>query len=300
MELAQWKAAGSFEHWQGHDIFKVVHRSGDDKPWLLLIHGFPTSSFDFHQVWGSLGERYNLLAFDMLGFGYSDKPAKWEYSIMQQADIAEFLMKSEGVSQAAVLAHDVGDTVAQELLARFNTKQLSFHLPAMVLLNGGLFPETHRALAVQKLLLGPAGPVLSRLMSFKRFKASLRGVCSMGLSDRDIDDAWTLLKHNQGTRRMHQLIRYIPERIANRGRWVGALQKTDCALFLINGAEDPISGRHLADRFAELVPRGHVLRLGGLGHYPHLENAIRVLQPTIDFLDEEFSKARNRADALSA
>lgn len=122
----------------------------------------------------------------------------------------------------------------------------------------------------------------------------------MGLSDQDIQDAWTLLKYKQGNRRMHQLIQYIPERQINRGRWVGALQKTDCALFLINGAEDPVSGRHMADRFAELVLRGHLLRLGGLGHYPHLENAIRVLPPLIDFFDEEFKRRRRVRGGLSA
>lgn len=291
MELSQWKMLGSYANWQSHDIFKVVHRAGRDKPWLLLIHGFPTSSFDFHQMWESLGAQYNLLAFDMLGFGYSDKPADWDYSVMQQADIAEWLLLHEGVSQAGILAHDVGDSVAQELLARSNTGQLKFEIPAVVLLNGGLFPETHRALMVQKLLLGPLGPLLSRMMSFNRFKGNLRNICSKGLSDQDIQDAWDLLRYKDGNKRMHKLIKYMPERIENRERWLSALRDTKSTLLLINGSDDPISGSHLADRFAHLVPNGHVLRLSGLGHYPHLENAIRVLHPVLDFFEEEFDKA---------
>ena len=300
MELSQWKMLGSYANWQGHDIFKVVHRTSGNKPWLLLIHGFPTSSFDFHQMWESLGAQYNLLAFDMLGFGYSDKPADWDYSVMQQADIAEWLLDHEGVKQAGVLAHDVGDSVTQELLARSITQQLGFHLPAVVLLNGGLFPETHRALLVQKLLLGPLGPLLSRLMSFNRFKGNLRSICSGGLTDQDIEDAWQLLCYKDGNKRMHKLIRYMPERIENRERWLSALQNAKATLLLLNGSDDPISGAHLADRFAQLVPNGHILRLSGLGHYPHLENAIRVLTPTLDFFEEEFKRVPRTTSASGA
>lgn len=289
MELQHWKALGSFEYWEGNHIFQVVHKVSESRPWIVLIHGFPTASFDYHLVWPALASRYNLIAFDMLGFGYSDKPADWQYSVMQQADIAEYLLKVQGVTRASVIAHDLGDTVAQELLARHNTGQASFHLESLVLLNGGLFPETHRALPIQKLLLGPAGPMLSRLTGAGRFKASLRKVCSEGLSGQDIEDAWTLLRHNNGNHRLHQLIRYMPERIHHRSRWVGALQNTHCPIMLINGTEDPISGKHMADRFAELVPRGHVMRLGGLGHYPHLENADRVLAPLMDYLDVELN-----------
>lgn len=160
MELAQWKALGSYEHWQGHDIFKVVHHAGESKPWILLIHGFPTSSFDFHLIWNSLGQRYNFLAFDMLGYGYSDKPANWQYSIMHQADIAEYLVRQEGVKQVGVLAHDAGDTVAQELLARSNTHQLPFELPMIVMFNGGLFPEITSSLDCSETFVGARRPTI--------------------------------------------------------------------------------------------------------------------------------------------
>ena len=54
----------------------------------------------------------------MIGFGWSDKPRNYAYSIMDQADLHEGLLSDLGVRKALVLAHDYGDTVAQELLAR--------------------------------------------------------------------------------------------------------------------------------------------------------------------------------------
>jgi len=276
MELSMWKSSGQFFDWKGHSIF-VQDTAAAKKPALLLIHGFPTASYDFHLMWPELAETHRLIAFDMLGYGYSDKPARWDYSIFQQADIAEALLKSKGIESCQILAHDVGDTVAQELIARDAEGSLSFQVEKVVLLNGGLFPETHRAILVQKLMLSPLGFVFTRFMKKKKLHASLRSVCSDRLSTNDMDAAWVLMAHNQGNLRMHKLIQYMRERRENRDRWVGALQNARMPLALIDGVEDPIAGEHMAQRFEELVPGQTVVRLAGLGHYPHLEDAPAVL-----------------------
>lgn len=276
MELSMWKNSGQFFSWKGHSIF--VQDSGcTGKPVLLLIHGFPTSSYDFHLLWPELATTHRLIAFDMLGYGYSDKPRTWQQSVFNQADIAEALLKSKGIAACGMVTHDVGDTVGQELLARHAEGKAGFKIERVVMLNGGLFPETHRAILAQKLLLGPFGFVFTRLMKKSRLAASLRSVCSSGLSDEDIDAAWVLMAHKQGNLRMHLLIQYMRERRENRDRWVAALQQADMPFTLIDGVEDPISGEHMVQRFEQLVPGKQTVRLKGLGHYPHLEDAPRVL-----------------------
>ncbi|WP_227538139.1 alpha/beta fold hydrolase [Marinobacter vulgaris] len=85
---------------------------------ILLIHGFPTASWDWHKIWPALRQAHRVVAMDMLGFGFSEKPASHRYSIHQQADIVEGVVRQLGLDRFHVLAHDYGDTVAQELLAR--------------------------------------------------------------------------------------------------------------------------------------------------------------------------------------
>jgi len=244
MELSMWKNSGQLFEWKDHSIF-VQDTAAANKPVLLLIHGFPTSSYDFHLLWPELAETHRLIAFDMLGYGYSDKPRTWQHSIFNQADIAEALLKSKGVEECSMITHDVGDTVGQELLARHAEGKLSFRLRRVVMFNGGLFPETHRAILVQKLLLSHLGFVFTRFMKKEKLAASLRSVCSEGLSDADIDAAWTLMAHKKGNLCMHLLIQYMRERRENRDRWVQALQKADMPFALIDGVEDPISGEHM-------------------------------------------------------
>ncbi|MCP5483006.1 MAG: alpha/beta fold hydrolase, partial [Spirochaetales bacterium] len=68
----RWKKEGrTFLH-RGHEIF--YREEGRGEP-LLLIHGFPTSSFDWIYVWPELAKRYRLVAADLIGFGFSAKPA---------------------------------------------------------------------------------------------------------------------------------------------------------------------------------------------------------------------------------
>ena len=77
--------------------FRTIHgyrrafRVAGSGPVLLLIHGFPTASWDYAPLWESLAARWRVLTLDMLGFGFSAKPRNYPYSICAQADLVEAL-----------------------------------------------------------------------------------------------------------------------------------------------------------------------------------------------------------------
>jgi pimeloyl-ACP methyl ester carboxylesterase len=146
-------------------------------------------------------------------------------------------------------------------------------LRSVCLLNGGLFPETHRLLPIQKLLLSPLGPLIARLSSRKRLDRSMQAIFGKhSQPDRALlDGFWKLIREGGGSRVLADLIAYIPERIRHRERWVGAMQATRLPLILIDGCVDPISGAHMAQRFRELVPDASVIELDDIGHYPQIE-----------------------------
>src|SRR2546428_10423322 len=113
--LDEWRAGGGFFDWRGAKIFFRTGGTGDP---LVLIHGFPTASWDWAKLWPALSARYRVIALDMIGFGLSDKPRDFAYSTPAQADLWQALLEREGVTRFRLLSHDYGDTVAQELLAR--------------------------------------------------------------------------------------------------------------------------------------------------------------------------------------
>lgn len=276
----QWRAAGRQVPFGPHRVF-CIDSAPDDRtrPLLVLIHGFPTASWDFAKIWPALATRFRVLAADLLGFGFSSKPRRHAYSILEQADLVETVLRVHGVSRYHVLAHDYGDTVAQELLARDGSRPEP-QLLSVCLLNGGLFPETHRARRIQTLLAGPLGPLLSRLTTRRAFARSMTAVFGPTTppSAVELDAFWTLVTHDGGHRLAHELIGYMAERRRHRTRWVEALQRARCPLAVIDGAADPVSGAHMVARYRELVGKGYVAELPGIGHYPQIEAPGEVLR----------------------
>jgi pimeloyl-ACP methyl ester carboxylesterase len=287
MRLDDWQRGGARFDYRGEAIF---YRDDGRGPALLCIHGFPTASWDWHKLWPGLTHRFRAVAPDMIGFGLSAKPADYAYSIADQATLHEALLASLGIADLHILAHDYGDTVAQELLARAIERLASGasgpRIRSVCFLNGGLFPEMHRARRSQKLLLSPLGPLLGRAMSERGFRQSFVPIFGPQThpTDEELSTAWALIAHNHGQRIMHLLIRYIPERRRFRERWVGALQHAAVPLRFINGPEDPVSGAHMAARYRELVPHPDVVVLDGIGHYPQLEAPERVLDAYLAFV----------------
>lgn len=295
--LDEWRAQGQGFSFKGHAIRYWVAGAPDAEP-LLLIHGFPTASWDWHYLWQALAQRYRVIACDMLGFGYSAKPCGHVYSLLEQADLQQALLAQLGIGGPVhVLAHDYGDSVAQELLARHHEGRI--RLASCVFLNGGLFPETHRPVLMQKLLLSPLGPLLGKLFSRAKLKANLTKVFGPHTppSEAELDAFWSLIAHNDGPAVMHRLIRYMPERRQQRERWVAAMQKGGVPLRVIDGALDPISGAHMVARYRELIANADTVLLEQIGHYPQTEAPAEVLAHYLQF--REWLEAKTCSDVLS-
>lgn len=281
MNSADWYKDGRTEIVNDLNVF--FKRSGNGMP-LLCIHGFPSSSWDFEAIWPSLTERFDVMAHDLIGLGKSAKPNR-PLPISLQADIIEGLAAKAGITEAHILAHDLGDTVAQELLARQFENSSTIKWLSCVFLNGGLFPETHHALFVQQILLSPLGPLAAKLITEKSMKKSLTKVFSKAHppTNEFVHETWKLTSENNGISMLPRLIRYIEERRTYRERWVMPLEKAVIPIRLINGIEDPVSGKHAADRFAEVVPHADIILLENTGHYPHVENPKEVLKAFFEF-----------------
>jgi pimeloyl-ACP methyl ester carboxylesterase len=283
LSLSSWRALGRQQLWGGHSLFVVDSALHDPdahhKPVLLLVHGYPTSSWDFSPLWDVLTRQFRVLAPDLLGLGFSAKPRPHRYHIAEQADLVQATLAQAGVTHCHVLAHDYGDTVVQELLARDLAQPQSRYL-SVALLNGGLFPETHRARPLQKMMAGPLGPLLALLTTRTKLLATFSSVFGPATQPdaAALQAVWQLINENHGLRVLPSLLSYIAERREHRTRWVEALQKARMPLAVINGSADPVSGAHMVQRFREVVGGSHfVAELPGIGHYPQLEDPAATL-----------------------
>lgn len=151
-----WESGGERIDFRGHSIF--VRRGAGAGPPLLLLHGFPSSSYDFRALLEQLPGRATI-AFDMLGFGLSDKPRGFDYSLTWQADLAEELAPDEPV---LVVGHDIGTSVATELMARSIRGELRMRMAGVLLLNGSMLQDVASPMLGQRILASPLGPAFAR------------------------------------------------------------------------------------------------------------------------------------------
>lgn len=273
--LESWQERGCWFRYGEHAIFSRMAGRGEP---LVLLHGFPTASWDWHRLWPMLCQQYTVYTLDLLGFGLSDKPLGYGYSIEDQADLVQGWLAGLGLGRVHLLTHDYGNSVAQELMAREQEGQLPFGLDSVCFLNGALFPEMHRPLLIQKVLHSRFGGLISRALGRRAFEHSFRQLFGSQNppDDQDMDDFWMLVTYNNGRAVLPDLIRFMEERRLHRNRWVGALQAARQPLRLISGAADPVSGAAMAARYRELVPGADVVSLRHVGHYPHFEHPWEV------------------------
>ncbi|SHK16614.1 Pimeloyl-ACP methyl ester carboxylesterase [Marinobacter antarcticus] len=280
--LDAWQQGGKWFSYEGHAIFSRM--AGQGEP-LVLLHGFPTASWDWSRIWPMLVQSNNVLAVDMLGFGFSDKPREHAYSIEDQADLMQGLLEGLGLESVHLFAHDYGCSVVQELLAREQEGMLPFRIASVCFLNGALFPEVHNPLLIQRLLRSPLGGLISRGLTRRSFERSfLKLFGSKNVPDqRDMDDFWHLLTYNNGRGILHHLIQFMEDRRCHRHRWVSALQNARQPMRLISGIADPVSGAAMVQRYHEMIPEADVVQLKNVGHYPHFESPWEVFSAYRDF-----------------
>lgn len=277
MGISEWQKDSNYFTHRGHRIFYKTIGKGTP---LLLLHGFPTSSYDWHWIWQDLGSKHQVICFDMIGYGYSSKPEKYDYSLFDQADIAEGIIHEMQLKKVHILAHDKGDTVANELIARQNEGKLRFNIKSCVLLNGGLFPGIHKPRMVQRLLMTPFGKYLAAFYTKGMLTNTFERIFGPNTqpTKEEMTAYWSLMELNGGKKVFHQLIYYMQERMDNKERWLKALQESTVPLKLINGAFDPISGKHMANHYKKVIPNPDVVILENIGHYPQIEAPSQVLQ----------------------
>lgn len=292
-ELERWKAAGRYFDYLGFEVFYRAEGSG---PPLLLIHGYPFNTWDWAPIWPTITDRFTVIAPDMLGMGFSDKPSAYEYSVPDHADMHEALLAHLGVTAVHVLAHDIGDSVGQEMLARHEFGQPAYgslRIESVTWLNGGLFNETYRPRLMQKVLSRtPLGGLISH---------SPNVFLSQRVLERTINELFgphtqpsprmhelfnQILEYNDGKRVTHKVGRFVNDRYLYRNRWVRAMRQTNVSMRLINGPADPNSGRHMADRYRQLIPNPDVVMLDdGIGHWPQIEAPEAVLSALLEHID---------------
>jgi len=277
MTSNEWKSKGTFIQVNNNRLFVIDtnNDSNTSQKSMVILHGYPTSSFDYHKVLPELSKNYRVILHDHLGFGFSDKPEDLNYSLIKQADIALELWRQLGLKKIYLFAHDYGTSVATEIIARYNANELDIEIVQLIITNGSIHIELSQLRTIQKLLKHKIlGKYVAKLTNFPIFRKNMKNIYfdSSKVTDNELKEMWKLIELNGGRKVIHKLTQYINERYLHWNRWVGALKKTQIPTKIIWAKNDPIAVVAIAELLSKEIPNNTIYWLENTGHFLMLEN----------------------------
>src|SRR5262245_3763537 len=274
-QVATWSERGERVEVLGHRLFVVDRAPADGREAgapVLVLHGFPTSSHDWHRVLDRFARRQRVVVPDLLGFGLSDKPDR-HYSLFDQADLVEGIARALALDEVALVTHDIGDSVGGELLARSRDGSLGFEVTRRVVTNGSVYLGMAHLTDGQQLLLSLPDERLSEGLGRDALVAALQATFAPGspVPDEDVETAADLIMRDGGDLLLPRTIRYVEERRQYESRWTGAIERHPSPVTIVWGDADPIAVWRMAERLHGARPDATLVRLRAVGHYPMLE-----------------------------
>ena len=257
--LQKWVDGGKYVKFEGLKIF--VHASGKAPVkghGVLVVHGFPGSSWDFSDVVSTVEKKTKIVVADMIGFGQSDKPLKGtfkeKFSLMRQADMYEAIAEAEGLEEVILLAHDMGQTVGLELMTRQDERKLSFKIRHAILLDGSTLVDMVELDPMQVEAMKTGDKASTEHQDFDKFATSL--LASFAPENRKLEIV-EIMTHqvfaNDGDLIINQTLLYLKERKEFYDRWVGTFANFRTApLSIYWGVKDPVLCQNSAHGHAAL------------------------------------------------
>ena len=252
-----WRSRGGYFSWRpaagdasSVEIFHV--ELGDpDAPVLLLIHGWPTSSIDWFEVATELSTRFRVCALDFPGFGFSDKPQGWGYSLTRDEELIEhYLAEVIGAESCVIAGHDRGDSVALLHAARCAEGRSAVALEHLVLSNANIFlPLSNLTEAQRRILDRETGPQIAAVITPAQLAEGMGATTytpARKAGDPEVEALAATFGHNDGMKVLHETIQYLVERSQDEQKWLSALSQVQFPVTVVWGVYDTVSPPRVA------------------------------------------------------
>ena len=279
-----WYVGGDYFEWtsttEDNNAAKVnvFYRTwGDEtKPKLVLIHGFPNSSFDYYKMIPYLADEYHIAALDFPGSGFSDKPLDgYNYMLAENAEIVDhFVREVVGFDDFALFTHDRGVSIGLAFLGNYlDHPNPGYTVNYHFLSNSGMFLPLANLVPFQLSLLdADAGERMIQARSAQPRRTEGEPE-SLAFSD--------IFAFNQGNISLLYVGRYLLERQVNETRWLEYLPRSPVPVAYLWGLTDNVNpiripnyvwDTYLNDRESE----SSFWILPTAGHYPQRDNPEEV------------------------
>jgi pimeloyl-ACP methyl ester carboxylesterase len=270
--------SGTFKEIDGMQIHLEHEGSG---PPIILIHGYTSNLITWRFNTRELAAKgFSVWALDLPGFGYSDKPKDFGYTLADYADFMAKFMDAEGIKKAVLVGNSMGGNIAIETYLKYPDR-----VERLVLIDSGGYPEEEGGFFLFNLMQYPvAGDIL---MSFNyRWvikQSMLSGIYydNKFVTDDVIDSYYKVYKTENGRKGPLWVGRAIDW---SHDLTADMIKTIAVPTLVIWGKEDTLIPVTDADLFGRDIAGSRVIVIGEAGHMPHEEKAEIVNGLISDFV----------------
>jgi haloalkane dehalogenase len=245
-------------------------------PAVLLVHGYPESSYMWRAALDAAGEAgWHAVAPDLTGFGDSppQRPGTWE----RQMEVVDRVARSMGPDPLVLCVHDWGALIGLRWAAENPAR-----VRALVISSGGFFPDGKWHGMAKALRTEGTGEELIDGMTRESFGAMLAGL-SEGIGPDAADEYWKAFA--DADRRASQLELYRSGDFEKLRGHDGALAAMGVPVLLLWGEDDPFAPLAGAHRFKREIPAAELIVLDGARHFVWEDEPERASAELVGFLD---------------
>ena len=244
-----WYEAGSYFAWQsttenndGATVNVHYQTFGDpSNPKLLLVHGYPRSSYDYEDMIPHLEDDFYIATLDFPGFGFSDKP-QTDYSYLLEDDarlLDHFVREIVEFDDFAMFTHDRGVSVGLAFLGHYLDEDRPYTINYHFLSNSGMFLPLANLVPGQTVLLDPVRGPAATAEAKARPRLTTGDPVSVAYAD--------MQAFNDGIGARLHVGKYLLERVANEYRWLDNLPRSPIPVAYVWGALDPVNPLRIAN-----------------------------------------------------
>ncbi len=266
-------------------------------PVLLLLHGFPSSSFYYRNLIPLLADRYHVVAPDYPGFGHSDTPAvdKFVYTFEHVTDVMEKFVEAKGLSHGVIYMQDYGGPVGMRLAVRHPKWIDGLIFQNANVYDEGLMPRFFLKKPLWERRTGATEAPVLKNMELESVKYQY--VHGARNPEQLCPDGWEMdfaLLERSGNRAI-QLdlqadyggnLKLYPE-------WQAWLRTNQPPTLVVWGKNDPIFGPKGAEAFKRDLPNAEI-HLLDTGHFALEEDSVAIANFAGDFMERISATKRAR------
>ncbi|MFO7882621.1 MAG: alpha/beta hydrolase [Kosmotogaceae bacterium] len=254
---------------------KIAYREAgeENSEILVLVHGFLGSSYDFSKIIPLLAEHYHVIAPDLIGFGFSTKNEKLDYSKKTQSEFLYLTLREFGIEKFNILGHSMGGEVALHLVLNHSES-----VKKLILVDSGGYIKNERSISSNRfvgslyLRLGFQNYFLQRSV----FKLAFYKQNAMDI--KDFKPAYSLV-YNIPSKTLYKF-----NKDDDSGSISEEIKTVKAPTLIIWGDKDELIDVDYAIRFNKELINSNLVIIEDSGHIPYIEKPEETLEAIFRFL----------------